>query len=585
LVGCAHAPERTGPIGQGDYRYLSEYLDWMIATEMRRAKVPGVSIAVVDDRRIVWSKGFGWADAANAVPATPDTRYRVGSISKLITATEIVRRVDRGALDLDSPVASVLPEFSVRNRFAEARPVTVRSLLAHHSGLPSGYLKGMWDTDPESLAELVVRLRDTSLASPPQTQFRYSNAGYSMLGRLIEQQAGQPFADALQRDLLDPLGMNRSAFAHGPQPPAPYAKAYRKGEELSPIGLRDAPAGALLSSVTDMAQFIRFVLADGRVGDERLIRAQTLRTMFESQFAGLPLDFGHAVGLGWMLNGVSVPGAGPLSWHNGQWPGYYGCLLVAREQKLGVIVLANGEEASRFALPVATKALELALEAKRGVAVAAPPVPTNREPVALAPERLDEYAGNYVIFATLSRISRKGDRLAGDFAGNGIDLIPVGDEVFVPKKSVLGLFDITLPNLSLRFTAVQDRRFAVLDGLPVPFAFERLREKPIPAAWRSRVGSYRCDNGDASLDFKSMELAIDEGLLVAKVAGFASRLWGYEGADGRVALEAISDDEAIVTGVGNDEGGVLRVVRGEGRERIVYSGYVLTTVGGGAHDH
>src|SRR5215467_12887440 len=76
-AGCAQAPQRAGPIEKNDYRFLAEYLDWMVPAEMRRWDVPGVSIAVVDDQQVVWSKGYGFADVANAVRATPDTLYRV----------------------------------------------------------------------------------------------------------------------------------------------------------------------------------------------------------------------------------------------------------------------------------------------------------------------------------------------------------------------------------------------------------------------------------------------------------------------------------------------------------------------------
>src|SRR5690242_9381266 len=137
LTACAAAPKRGAPIEAGDYRYLGEYLDWMIHAEMRRRDVPGVSIAVVDDQRVVFARGYGMADVANKVPATPETLYRAGSLSKLITATEIMRRIDAGELDLDDPITKHLPRFSIENRFSGAKPITLRSLLAHHSGLPS----------------------------------------------------------------------------------------------------------------------------------------------------------------------------------------------------------------------------------------------------------------------------------------------------------------------------------------------------------------------------------------------------------------------------------------------------------------
>ena len=578
LAACSSAPKRSTPIEAGDYSYLGQYLDWAIPAEMRRWNVPGVSIAVVDGERVVFEKGYGLADAANRVPATPETLYQTGSVSKLITATEIMRRVDSGELNLDDPITTYLSSFSIRNRFPRVKPITLRTLLAHHSGLPSDRFQGMWESDPESLWELEASLRSESLASPPQTQYRYSNLEYSLLGRVIEEKDGAPFAAVIERDLLRPLGMRRSFFERAARPPVPTAKPHRKGNELAFVGLRDEPAGGLFSSVTDMARFIGFVLAEGRAGDRQLIRADRLQSMFEPQFDGLPLDFGHQMGLGWMLAGLDMPDAGRLSWHDGGYPGYFGALIVARTHKLGVIVLANSEDARKFANQVAMKALGLALEAKRGVPAPPRPERPSFKQVEVPPERLNDYVGRYVIFGTMNRISRNGGRLSVDALGTKLDLIPVAGDRFILKKPVLGLFDIPLPNVSVRFDSVEGRRFAVLEGLPAPFPFERIESKPVPEAWRARLGHYRCENSDAMFEFHKLDLVIEDGVLVARVK-VSSRLLDQANAEGPTALEAISDDEVVVVGAGNSEGGVIRATRRNGTDILSYSGYSFTRVG------
>jgi hypothetical protein len=299
--------------------------------------------------------------------------------------------------------------------------------------------------------------------------------------------------------------------------------------------------------------------------------------MFEPQFAGLPLDFGQQTGLGWMLGGLEVPDAARLSWHDGGYPGYFGALIVARTHKLGVIVLANSGEARKFANRVGTKALELALEAKRGVPAPAPAARATVAEVEVPSERLNAYPGTYVVFGAMSRISRDGGRLSVDALGTRLDLVPVAGDRFVPKKSVLGLFDFPLPDMSVRFDSVEGRRFAVLEGFPAPLAFERIEKKPVPSAWRARLGRYRCENSDATLEFHKLDLAVEDGLLVARVSA-SSRVLGQEQAEGPVALEAISDDEAIVIGVGNAEGSVIHATRRDGVDVLSYSGYSFTRV-------
>lgn len=148
---------------------MGQYADQRMAAEMAKWKVKGASIAIVDAQRVVFANGCGQA-------ATPDTTYRVGSISKLLTATEVMRRVERGEIDRDGPFSGQLPGFRIRGLSAGGKPLTVRSMLAHHSGLPSDQLKGMWlpqrvrvSLAPSADAEASVLLRqrlDTRICEP-----------------------------------------------------------------------------------------------------------------------------------------------------------------------------------------------------------------------------------------------------------------------------------------------------------------------------------------------------------------------------------------------------------------------------------
>lgn len=148
ISGCATQPEKPVPLTRGNYGYAKSYLRWLIPREMSRAEVPGLSIALVDDQRVVWSQGFGYADAERRIPATDQTLYGIGSVTKLFTAAAVMQLAEQGRIDLDVPLTRYLPEFSMRARFADAAPITPRNLLTHHSGLPGDYLKGMWTLHP-----------------------------------------------------------------------------------------------------------------------------------------------------------------------------------------------------------------------------------------------------------------------------------------------------------------------------------------------------------------------------------------------------------------------------------------------------
>lgn len=580
LSGCAGAPPRPTNIVRNEYETAKQYLSALIKQDMAKHDVKGLSIALVDDQKVVWAEGFGYADVAKQLPATADTVYRIGSISKVLTATEIMRLAEQGKVELDRAVTTYVSEFSIHNRFADSKPITLRALLAHHSGLPSDMLKGMWVDNPVSLAEYVKALREESLASPPQSLYKYSNIGFSLLGRVIENVEHQDFSSAMQRSLLTPLGMADSSFELTPEIKRQYARAYRNGKEMTRLSLRDTPAGGMLSSVNDMSRWLRFIFADGRAQGAQIIKPETLHEMFTSQFEGLDTDFGHKIGMAWMLSGLSVPGGQPLAWHNGGFPPYQAHLSLLPEQKLGVIILTNSNEASQFITQLGTRALELAYETKYGAPPTRDTAKQTPKPARMSHDDLARYAGHYAMFnGQLGSITVDGDQLKTSLFDRSFSLQPISADTFLPKANVaFGLISIPIDTLSVQFQTVQGKDVAVLGGLPAPFAFERVPSADIPDAWRKRVGMYQIDTTDEQFDFKQAELATESGILVFKTV-IASKRGVDPEAKVTYALQAISDHEAVVAGIGNGEGGTVRAIDSGNNTELVYSGFRFTRTG------
>lgn len=573
LSACTTAPHKPVTPAKGDYQYLKDYLSWSIADKLKQHKVRGLSIAVVDDQKIVWAKGFGLADEANHLPASSQTVYRIGSLSKVITATEIMRLHQSGKINIDHPVSDYITDFSIKSRFDNTGPITLRALLSHHSGLPSDIIAGMWVQHPASLAELTHAISNESLASPPGTQYKYSNIGFSLLGRVIEIAENRPFSSAIGENLLQPLGMYSSAFELKALTEKRYAKGYRTGQEAERTPLRDLPAGSMLSNVDDMARFIRFVFSDGHTNDKNILNPETLAEMFTPQFANMPLDFGHKTGLGWMLSGLTQPVGEHIVWHNGAGTPHQAHISFLPDKKLGVVILANTDEASQFITGLGTKSLELALEAKFGKAVPAQEPPVDIIPVSLASEQLDEYAGAYVIFGNMTRIHHNGSKLELELDGNTLDLIPVSHDTFVPKAKVLGFISIPLLKFSLQFKTVNKNRIALLHGLPAPFAFQKVPEYRIPDAWINRLGSYQTDTSEEQFAIDKIQLKTENGILLFDVTIRARS--ENKRIERKIALTPVSDTAAIVTGLANGEGGTVRVVMNGDQENLYYSGFLL----------
>ncbi len=167
-------PLKPTTIPFGDYTYAIEYSEYQIAKIMKKYDLPSVAISIVDDQKTVWSSARGVTAERFGSETTLETVYRIGSISKVFTAIEIMRLYEEGLLDLDDPITRFLPGFTVKSRFNDTTPITIRQILAHRSGLPrnGNLVSWHWDSGPENaLRDLVNSVNDTYTAYP---------AGYSI---------------------------------------------------------------------------------------------------------------------------------------------------------------------------------------------------------------------------------------------------------------------------------------------------------------------------------------------------------------------------------------------------------------------
>ena len=189
-------------------------LEGVINRTLERERVPGAAIGIVRDQELVWSRGFGYADLASDRAPDADTLFRCGSITKTFTATAIMQLRDDGKLGIDDPIVRHIPEFgAVKTRFGTPENVTIRRLLTHTSGLMGEGPNNGWEKlEFPPIEEMVAALGRTEIVIEPESQYKYSNLGFALLGEVIRRVSGQPYADYIQRNLLEPLGMNGSGF-------------------------------------------------------------------------------------------------------------------------------------------------------------------------------------------------------------------------------------------------------------------------------------------------------------------------------------------------------------------------------------
>ena len=579
VAGCARSPIRPEAMTPGDYSSVKAYISWLICKEMHKNDVQGLSIALVDDQQVVWAEGFGLADVKNKISADADTIYRVGSVSKLFTATAAMQLVEQKKLELDQPLVNYVPDFAIRTRFADAPPITLRHIMTHHSGIPSDYGKGMWTKNPQPLKTLPALLRDEYAAFPPDTVFAYSNLGMSLLGLAVQNVSGQEYAAHMRQTVLIPLGMEHAAFSTTIDFVPPAARAYNGSEEKAEPPLRDIPAGGLNASVNDMSRFIRMILADGSIDGHRLLQPETLREMLRPQNDDVVLDHGFQIGLGWMLGGlggINIQNAGLVAHHGGATIYHRAQLIVLPQVKLGIVVLANSSGGQQVVNKIATETLKLAVETKTGrKQPEAEPITTGEF---LTGEELRAYEGNYATLAGLGTVTARSDYLQADLLDKSFRLVPRQDKKLQLQYRLLGLIPVDLEEIShfgvSRRLVAGHEILKASDGKQEMLIGEKVVPSPVSTAWQHRIGHYEIVNrDDDAILIADPSLREEDGLLIIEYT-----LPEFSKVKISMVMQPLSDNEAIISGLGRGMGETVQVVNDNGAERLVYAGYHLKPV-------
>lgn len=580
LAGCATPPPRPERIARDDYDSVKAYIDRLIRHEMATNQVAGLSVALVDDQRIVWAAGFGHADRERDLPATPETLYRVGSVSKLFTATAAMQLAEQGKLAIDRPLRDILPGFSIASRYPASAVITPRQLMSHHAGLPRDIAKGMFTANPAPFTDLVREVATSDAVYPPDHVFAYSNVGITLLGHAIQNASGKAFADQMRDSVLAPLGMTSATFEPGPADSALMAKAYRKGEPAAELPLRDVPAGGLNASVVDLSRFLSMIFADGRAGTRQLLSRESIAEMLRPQNATVPLDVNFPNGLGWMLGTLgtsTIENGGPVAHHAGAMLYFRAQMYALPEHKLGVVVLANSSTASQAVDRIATETLKLALEAKAGVRQPARQKVLPADPPWPA-EQLRPYVGDYTTVLGHLRIRPDGERLRADLLGRSFALVPRSDGRIGIEYALLGLLRVDLGALgeigfSRRQVDGHDVLVAEL-GRQEMLVGERIQPPTDAGRWRQRVGGYRIVNaGDDHTFVDRVALIEERGFLLAELV-----MTDQGGPPARLPLRIVSDNEALLLGPLADGGGTLRCRPAGDKEQCAFAGYILERV-------
>lgn len=302
--------------------------------------IPGMSLAVVQNDRVIYAKGFGWRDVAQRKPVTPDTLFAIGSSTKAFTALSLVMAQEDRKLQLSDAPRKYVPYFKLKDPAADAK-ITLRDLLSHNSGLPRTDIS--WIAGKLTREQAIRVLADVTPTAPFGTKWQYQNVMFATAGEAVGRAEHTTYENFLQTRLLKPLGMTATTLSVKEMQKRPdYAVGYDltpKNPGSRPLPMRDlpaiAPAGAINSSARDMTRWLRLLLNEGTVDGKRLVSTAGLREVMTKRMT-VAGSMGYA--LGWFVrdwNGHKVVE------HGGNIDGFNAEVALMPDRKLGFVLLTN----------------------------------------------------------------------------------------------------------------------------------------------------------------------------------------------------------------------------------------------------
>lgn len=318
-------------------------IDHLAAEAMADWKVPGAALAVVQDGRVTLAKAWGQRDVEANLPVTPATQFTICSITKSFTATAVALLHHDGRLDWTKPVRDYLPEFRLHDPVATER-ITIRDLLSHQSGLPRhDWVHFAGDRAP---ADMLGLMRHLEPSRDIRVAYQYNNLGYNAVGLLVERVSGQSYESFIRERLTDRLGMAISFTLDDLEAAADHARPYMIHENTRLPAMRlpitTTAAGAINTSVTDLANWMRLHLGKGEFNGKRLVPATLIDAMQAPRVYEGPsefTEFGAAhYGLGFQCNSYR---GDRVVFHGGGWPGWGSRMTLLPDHGIGIAVLTN----------------------------------------------------------------------------------------------------------------------------------------------------------------------------------------------------------------------------------------------------
>ena len=558
---------------------LRSEIDSTYTTLLKRNKVTGTSIAIVDNGEIVYATGYGFSDLENKRKADANTIYGIGSISKTFTALSIMQLQEQEKLRVTNSIKDYLVDLKIENPFNDINQIYISDILCHTSGLPSDIANGFFVDNPPTISWVIKELNKQRLISPRRYISAYSNVGYGLLGEVISRVSGLSYGDYLRQNIFTPLNMTSSSIGYELDN---TSKTYNGNKETVEPTVRDVAAGFISSNVIDVSNFISMLMADGSFKSNQIISPSSIEDMERDQLTNVLLTQPFAYGYGLMIDSIKIKNHKKkdstivsIIGHGGDTHAFHADLAYIPEQKVGAVVLTNSVNGR--SMSEASKLLKIYLERSKDIEV-----------------DLD-----YITPISYKGITPKDDEIFGKY-NLGQLIIDVKDinkikfkqgpvKAILSKKTnsnnyslkvwIFGFIPIKIKDQEFKFTKVNNEIYAKRLDTKTKYEFYLGKKNkvnlPYPESWKSMYGKYELtgkiyETTNSLYDFSDLKLTASEKSGFLKVDLKSKSMFS-----GTLHFDMISDKSAVLGGIGRGNGDVLRILE---NGNLYYSGFEFVKI-------
>ena len=558
---------------------LRSEIDSTYTTLLKRNKVTGTSIAIVDNGEIVYATGYGFSDLENKKKADANTIYGIGSITKTFTALSIMQLQEQEKLRVTNSIKDYLVDLKIENPFNDINQIYISDILCHTSGLPSDIANGFFVDNPPTISWVIKELNKQRLISPRRYISAYSNVGYGLLGEVISRVSGLSYGDYLRQNIFTPLNMTSSSIGYELNN---TSKTYNGNKETVEPTVRDVAAGFISSNVIDMSNFISMLIGDGSFKSNQIISSNSIVDMESDQLTNVSLTQPFAYGYALMIDSIKIKNHKKkdstivsIIGHGGDTHAFHADLAYIPEQKVGAVVLTNSVNGR--SMSEASKLLKIYLERSKDIEVDLDYItPISYKGVT---PKDDEIFGKYNLGQLIFDVKDINKIKFKQGPVKAILYKKTNSNNYSLKVWVFGFIPIKIKDQEFKFTKVNDEIYAKRLDTKTKYEFYLGKKNkvnlPYPESWKSMYGKYELtgkiyETTNRLYDFSDLKLTASEKSGFLKVDLKSKSMFS-----GTLHFDMISDKSAVLGGIGRGNGDVLRILE---NGNLYYSGFEFVKI-------